>query len=70
MGYSDVEKLKNIIDGDKYILILAIRNPGHEDWVKGLDKFNQKFKPLKIRSCTEPSDFPHSYFFGLLEVIA
>jgi hypothetical protein len=42
----DVEKLSKIIDGDKYILILATKNPEYEergDWLKGIDKFNQKF---------------------------
>ena len=67
--FSDVEKLSTIIDGDKYILILATKNPGHEDWSKGIDKFNKKFEPLQVRSCTETSDFPQSYYIGVLEVI-
>ncbi len=67
--YSDVEKLSNIADGDKYILVLATKNPGHEDWSKGVDKFNKKFKPLRVRSCTETTDFPQSYYVGVLEVI-
>ncbi len=67
--YSDVEKLSTIADGDKYILVLATKNPGHEDWSKGVDKFNKKFKPLRDRSCTETTDFPQSYYVGVLEVI-
>ena len=66
----DVEKLSKIIRGDKYIFILATSNPGHEDWTKGVDKFNNKFSPLSLRSLTQPSDFPDSYFFGVLEVIS
>jgi hypothetical protein len=67
--YSDVEKLSSIIDDDKYILILATKNPGYEDWSRGVDKFNEKFKPLRVRSCTETSDFPQSYYIGVLEVV-
>lgn len=66
---TDVKKLSNISDGDKYILILATKNPGYEDWSKGVDKLNEKFKPLHIKSYTNPSDFPYSYFLGLLEVV-
>ncbi|MCJ7426448.1 MAG: hypothetical protein MUO17_04895 [Dehalococcoidales bacterium] len=68
----DVEKLSSITDGDKYIFILATKNPEYEehgDWEKGVDKFNEKFAPLHIRSHTITSDFPQSYFLGLLEVI-
>ncbi len=67
--YSDVEKLSSIIEGDKYVLILATQNPGREDWSKGVDKFNKKFKPLQVRSCTETSEFPESYYIGVLEVV-
>ena len=67
--YSDVEKLSNIIDGDKFVLILCTKNPGHEDWSRGVDKFNEKFKPLQVRSCTETSEFPEFYYIGVLEVI-
>lgn len=67
--YSDVEKLSSITEGDKYVLILATQNPGCEDWPKGVDKFNKKFKPLHVRSCTETSDFPPSYYIGVLEVV-
>ena len=68
--HSDVEKLSSIIKGDKYELILSTQNPGYEDWSKGVDKFNKKFKPLHVRSCIETSDFPPSYYIGVLEVIS
>ncbi len=70
--YDDVDKLNKIASGDKYILILATKNPEFEengDWSKGVDRFNHKFMPLQIRSLTDPSNFPQSYFLGLLEVI-
>ena len=50
----------------------ATGNPEYEengDWSKGMDRFNKKFTPLQIRSLTDPSKFPQSYFLGLLEVI-
>lgn len=65
----DVEKLSSIPKGDKYVLILNTRNPGDSDWTKGVDKFNNKFIPLRIKSLTLPNDFPESYFLGLLEVV-
>jgi hypothetical protein len=70
--YRDVEKLTKIEQGDKYILVLATKNPEYEkngDWLQGVDKFNRKFTPLRIGSLTNPSDFPQSYFLGLLEVV-
>ncbi|MFC2024500.1 hypothetical protein ACFLTJ_02850 [Chloroflexota bacterium] len=70
--YSDVDKLSKIATGDKFILVLTTKNPEYEetgDWSKGVDRFNQKFPPLQIKSLTDPSVFPRSYFLGLLEVI-
>lgn len=66
--YDDVAKLQEVVSGDKYILVLATKNPGHDDWSRGVDKFNEKFSPLAIQSHTDPSDFPTTYFLGLLEV--
>jgi hypothetical protein len=70
--YNDVDKLSKIDNGGKYILILATKNPRCDElgnWEKGINKFNEKFAPLRIRSHTMPSDFPDSYFLGLLEVV-
>jgi hypothetical protein len=64
----DVEKLGKITDGSKYLLILTTANPGVDDWSKGIAKFNDKFSPLCLNSLTKPTDFPQSYFLGLLEV--
>ena len=69
--YNDVVKLGKITSGDKYILILTTENPDrgdNGDWSKGVDKFNQRFAPLQIRSLTDPSNFPQAHFLGLLEV--
>jgi hypothetical protein len=66
--YSDVDKLNSILDKDKFILVLATKNPGVGDWSKGVNKFNEKNRPLKIISHTKPSDFPASYYVGLLEI--
>lgn len=70
--HSDVEKLSGITDGDKYVLILATKNPEYDEpgnWLKGVNKFNEKFAPLHISSHTATTDFPQSYFLGLLEVV-
>jgi len=70
--HSDVEKLSSITDGDKYVLILATKNPEYDEprnWLKGVNKFNEKFAPLHISSHTLTTDFPQSYFLGLLEVV-
>jgi hypothetical protein len=66
--YGDVVKLQEIVSGDKYMLILATRNPGYDDWAGGVDKFHEKFSHLHILSHTDPSSFPTTYFLGLLEV--
>jgi len=66
--YNDVVKLQDVVEGDKYIFILATKNPGMDDWSRGLHKFNEKFSHLYIQSHTAPSNFPATYFLGLLKV--
>lgn len=66
--HGDVAKLREVAVGDKCILVLATRNPGRDDWLRGVDKFNEKFSPFHIQSHTDPSAFPAIYFLGLLEV--
>ena len=65
----DVEKLTMIPTGEKFLLVLATANPGKTDWSSGIRKFNSKFKPLCIKGLTNPSDFPPSYFLGLLGIM-
>jgi len=64
----DVAKLREVVVGDKYILVLATKNPGRDDWLRGVNKFNEKFSPFHIQSHTDPSNFSATYFLGLLEV--
>lgn len=64
----DVEKLTKIKGGGKYLLILATANPKEKEWFEGVDKFNQRFSPLLLKPLTNPTEFPSSYFLGLLEV--
>ena len=64
----DVENLINISNNGKFILILATKNPGIDDWTNGVNKFNTKFSPLNIKSITNPSDFPSFYYLGILHV--
>lgn len=64
----DAGKLSRIPRGLKYILVLAVANPGSDDWTTGVEKFNTKFSPLRVASITSPEDFPQSCFLGLLRV--
>ena len=65
----EVEKLKALgVSGGRWLLILMTANPGPQAWREGLDKFHARFAPRVLRSCSEPADFPTSYFLGLLEV--
>jgi len=50
-------------------LILATANPRSSDWHSGVAAFNQKFEH-EIVSLTEPSEFPDTFFLGLLHVVA
>ncbi len=65
---SDVEKLVNLRNGEKYLLILMTANPGMKDWEDGLRKFNGKFQPLHLTPLTEPMNYPEYFFLGLLRV--
>lgn len=64
----DVEKLLAIEQGSKYLLILATANPGDEEWLAGVSRFNTKFSPLSLNPLTKPSQFPATYFLGFLSV--
>lgn len=64
----DAEKLNGIQGGGRYLFVLATANPGVPDWSSGVEKFNSKFSPLRLESLTSPTEFPDSYFLGLLSV--
>lgn len=64
----DVEKLSKILCDGKYMLILTTANPGEDEWIRGIAKFNERFFPLAIESLTSPMDFPDAYFLGLMQV--
>jgi len=65
----DVSKLLACPAGDpRWLLILASANPGVEAWRRGVEGFNDKFKPIRVTSHTDPGEFPTSYFLGLLSV--
>ena len=67
---TDVEKLTDIREEGTFLLVLATANPGEKDWSSGIRKFNTKFQPLWVKSLTNLSDFPQSYFLGLLSIPA
>lgn len=54
--------------GQKWILILATKNPGVHDWNKGLETFHRKFRNRHLWSQSEPNDFSPTYFLGLLKI--
>ena len=62
----DVNKLTAIVNGQKYLLIITTSNPGKDMWNQGVLNFIKKFKIPHLTSLTDPSDFPPSYFLGLL----
>ena len=65
----DVRKLLTCPAGDeRWLLVLMSANPGCEKWQQGIAGFNERFQPFRIQSHTDPSQFPASYFLGLLEV--
>jgi len=65
----DVKKLRGLPPSKgKFVLILATANPGAAEWAAGVDKFNRKFAPPRLKSLTDPAEFPNSYFLGLLRV--
>jgi len=62
-----VETLTKVRRGSKYLLVLATANPAEDDWSNGVTKFNDKFPHLHLKALTNPTEFPKSYFLGLLE---
>lgn len=65
----DVDKLLRIPPQvGRWLLLLLTANPGRAAWNSGLAAFNNKFAPRHLDSCTDPSEFPSSYFLGLLRV--
>lgn len=63
----DADKLSQLSNGDKFILIFATKNPGEKDWQNGLELFQKKFSAYSIKSLTNPDNFPDFYYIGLLK---
>jgi hypothetical protein len=67
----DVDKLHGVQETrHRWLLLLLSANPGEQKWEAGVAGFNAKFAPRRLISRTSPSQFPPSYFLGLLEVEA
>ncbi len=43
-------------------------NPGEASWKEGVQTFHETFRPRRVRSRTNPADYPPTYFLGLLEI--
>jgi hypothetical protein len=67
--FPDVEKLRSISQGYKYLIILTTANPGDKDWDAGIKTFNTKFSPCHLKSVNSPPDnSPKAYYLGLLKI--
>lgn len=67
--FKDVEKLLSLPDEyGRWLLLLLSANPGIDAWNSGVAKFNEKFAPYTLTSQSDPSDYPETYFIGLVEV--
>jgi hypothetical protein len=64
----DVRKLAIVPNDGKYLLVLAIANPGDDEWQRGVTGFNKKFDPLRVETLNRPGDFPGHFYLGLLKV--
>lgn len=62
----DIDKLCTLM-GCRWMLILLTANPGRDEWLSGVEKFNRKFAPRQLESRTQPDRFPSAYFLGLLD---
>jgi len=66
--FKDVEKLRSIkAPGNLWLLILNVDNPGPQEWAAGLKRFVDKFG-IPIKSCSNPAEYPPTYFLGLIQV--
>jgi hypothetical protein len=52
--------------GFGYAMLLFTANPGVDDWHRGVTAFNAKVAPLYIDPLTSPSQFPATYFLGVV----
>jgi hypothetical protein len=59
------EKLRNIPDGEKFILILYTKKP-EQGWENEVAIFN-RFPPLHLESLTNAEEYPDFYFLSLLK---
>ena len=65
----DLEKLSAVPEPDRlWMLVLATANPGRDEWVDGLEKFHSKFAPARVKSYSDPDQFPECYMLGLFEL--
>ncbi|MBI2587111.1 MAG: hypothetical protein HYW28_14760 [Rhodospirillales bacterium] len=66
----DVRKLDILESECQYLLILMTKNPEKKDWDAGIEIFNRKFSPYLLRPLTQPTDYPDSFFLGLLRSVS
>jgi hypothetical protein len=51
-----------------WIAALCTLNPGHKEWADAIANFNRVYAPLSLTSSDRPTDYPASYFLGVLKV--
>ena len=67
---ADAEKLRERDPQDgAWLWLFMTRNPGVEDWLSGITRFNERFEHVPIRAANKPWTEPQEYFLGVAEVL-
>lgn len=65
----ELEKLNAVRAGERgWIVMLCTQNPCIESWDKNIHQFNHANAPWALVSQDVPSNYPASYFLGLLHI--
>ena len=65
---SEFEKFSTVKASDRaWIAALCTTNPGAGPWSGALDEFNRKNAPWGVEPIDSPTDYPSSYFLGVLQ---
>lgn len=63
----EFEKFDDVEAGNRgWIAALCTNNPGATAWESALDEFNRDNAPWRVEPVDRPTDYPPSYFLGLL----
>jgi hypothetical protein len=66
---SEFRKFEVVKAGDRaWIAALCTTNPGIEAWTNAIDEFNRENAPWVLQPIDSPTDYPSSYFLGVMHV--